>query len=113
MPAALQGKRKLKMGTYKVLDVYALMPNLEGDREAKDVLGLLMRARRGEIRLWITPVNLGEFHYGVIKTNSEEVADQQVQQPIEILLEMTEDSWGLARQAAQFKTSVPISSRES
>lgn len=96
----------------KVLDAYALMAFLADEPEAAHVRHLLLEAVRGELRLAITTVSLGEVYYSIARSDSLEVAERIVGELTALPLEIVHVDWELARQAAQIKAQTPISYAE-
>jgi predicted nucleic acid-binding protein len=93
----------------RVLDAYALMAFLEDEPGASHVRRLLLEAVKGEIRLAITTVNLGEVYYSITRSDSLEVAERIVGELTALPLEIVDVGWELARQAARIKAQTPIS----
>jgi ribonuclease VapC len=92
----------------KVLDAYALMAFLEGEPGSETVRNLLMQSVRGELRLLVTTVNLGEVYYSIARTNSLEIADRLVEKLTDMPIEIISIDWELARRAARLKAETPI-----
>jgi predicted nucleic acid-binding protein len=87
----------------RVLDAYALVAFLEGEAGATQVENLIQQALRGEVRLAMTVVNLGEVYYSVWRKKSLEVAEAILENLLGLPIEFVTVDWNLARQAAEFK----------
>ena len=87
----------------RVLDAYALVAFLEGEPGADRVENLIHLALRGEIRIEMCVINLGEVYYSTARKKTVEVADDLVNTLLGMPIEFVSVEWELARQAAQFK----------
>jgi ribonuclease VapC len=87
----------------RVLDAYALVAFLEGEAGATQVENLIQQALRGEVRLAMTVVNLGEVYYSIWRKKSLEVAETILENLLGLPIEFVTVDWNLARQAAKFK----------
>ena len=93
----------------KVLDSYALMAFFEDEPGADFVRSIILKAEEGSTNLLMSVVNLGEVWYSIARTNSEEIADQYINDVQGMAIEIVEVSWQLTRQAAAFKVKGNIS----
>jgi ribonuclease VapC len=93
----------------KVLDSYALMAFFEDEPGADFVRSIILKAEDGTTNLLMSVVNLGEVWYSIARTNSEEIADQYINDVQGMAIEIVEVSWQLTRQAAAFKVKGNIS----
>jgi predicted nucleic acid-binding protein len=59
-----------------VLDAYAVLCYLQDEAGADEVAGLLNQAKKGETRLLLTWMNLGEVYYRVCRTRGETKAQE-------------------------------------
>lgn len=87
----------------KVLDAYALMAFLEDEPGAALVENMLHRALRGEIRLEMTVVNLGEVYYNMARKKSHEEAEAALDVLLGLPVVFVPVDWTLSHLAAQFK----------
>jgi uncharacterized protein len=92
----------------KVLDAFAVMAFLESEPGAASVRQLLLQAVRGELRLLLTVVNLGEVYYSITRAASQATADETLDALVNLPLDVVDVDWELARQAAVLKSVTPI-----
>jgi predicted nucleic acid-binding protein len=87
----------------KVLDAYAIMAFFEDEPGADFVREAILKAEKGDLKLFTSVVNLGEIWYSIARTTSPKTADQYVQELQGMAIEIVNADWPLTRQAAAFK----------
>jgi len=93
----------------KVLDSHALMAFFQDEPGADFVRGLIHKAMETDTNLLMSIVNLGEVWYAIARTNSQEIADQYINEIKGMGIEIVDADWALTRQAAVFKSGGNIS----
>ncbi len=97
------------MAATKVLDSFALLTLLYDEDGAETVQELINKADEGKVNLLISTVNLGEVWYSIARRNSPEVADSTLQDLLSSGIELVDVDWGIAHQAALYKSRGNIS----
>ena len=93
-----------------VLDAWAALAFLQREgRAAVIVRRLLRRAVRGNVRLTMSVVNLGEVYYRLIQIADEQQADARLQRFRRLPIEMLPAREALTLNAARIKAVHPIS----
>lgn len=92
----------------KVLDSYAVMAFFESEPGSDAVRQLLLGAVRGELRLLMAVVNLGEVYYSIARSASQEIAEKTIGDFTDLPLGVVDVDWEFARQAALLKAQHPI-----
>ena len=87
-----------------VLDAFAIMAFLEGERGADDVRDWIQNAEKGDVKLFCSTVNLGEVWYSLAREYSPEAADRYVTEIRGMAIEIVPADWELTYQAALFKS---------
>lgn len=93
----------------KVLDTFALMAYFGDESGADFVESLLLEAQKGNIKLVMSVVNLGEVWYSIARHASVQEADAWVHNLRSWAIEMVDADWQLTRQAATYKARGGIS----
>ncbi len=96
------------MGEAWVLDSFALLALLGGEEGAEEVARLLRQAREGQIRVWMTWVNLGEMAYIVERRHGRRVLSQVLALLEDTALELVPADRELTLMAAHIKAEHPI-----
>ncbi len=91
------------MPTSAVVDSFALLAFLKQEPGYKEVAELLRQAAKGQARVGITAVNLGEVWYRLARFRSEAEADRLVADLVDLGVEVVAADWALSRQAAIYK----------
>ena len=94
-------------GAY-VLDSFALLALFRAEPGADAVARLLRRAQRGDVRLSMTVVNLGEVVYRTILEQGLARADEVLARVEELPITLVPVDWELAMAAAHIKGSYRI-----
>jgi predicted nucleic acid-binding protein len=93
-----------------VLDAWAALAFLQREGQAAVIVRrLLRRAARGNVRLSMNVVNLGEVYYRLIQIAGEEKADVRLQRFRRLPIDVLPAREGLALSAARIKAAHPIS----
>jgi predicted nucleic acid-binding protein len=93
-----------------VLDAWAALAFLQREGEAWVVVRrLLRRAVRGNVRLLMNVVNLGEVYYRLVHIAGEQRADERFQRFRRLPIEVLPAREALALNAARIKAGHPIS----
>lgn len=93
-----------------VLDAWAALAFLQREGQAATVVRrLLRRAVRGNVRLKMSAVNLGEVYYRLIQTAGAERADERLQRLRRLPIDVLSVREALALSAAKIKAAHPIS----
>lgn len=96
------------MNEVYVLDSFAILALLEGEERGKEVLDLMRRGERGEVRLMMTWVNMGEVAYIVERWRGKREV-YQVLAALEVgPVEMVEVGRELALRAGELKAKYAI-----
>jgi ribonuclease VapC len=90
------------MNTY-VLDSYALLAFFEGESGASAIRKLLLSAEKGEAKLLMSVINLGEVWYIMARASNRETAEQNIGEIRSMAIEVVDANWEVTRQAASFK----------
>jgi len=92
-----------------LLDAHAVLVYLQDEPGAERVEELLLEAERGQVRLCMQKINLGEVYYPLMRRMGQEEADRFLetfrQLPVEILDPADELIWS----ASRIKAAHPIS----
>jgi predicted nucleic acid-binding protein len=97
------------MTATKVLDAFALMAYFEDEAGAAFVENLLLEAEKGNIKLAMSVVNLGEVWYAITRNTSAQEAERQVQNILSLAIEIVDADWEMTHQAAIYKSKGGIS----
>jgi len=93
-----------------VVDAWAALAFLQREGQAAVMVRrLLRRAARGNVRLVMNVVNLGEVYYRLVQTAGQERADERLQRLRRLPVEVLPAREGLALSAAKIKAAHPIS----
>lgn len=93
----------------KILDTFALMAYFGDEAGADFVEQLLMQAQKGNLKLAMSVVNLGEVWYSIVRHASVQEADAWVHNIRSWAIEIVDADWQLTRQAATYKARGGIS----
>jgi predicted nucleic acid-binding protein len=96
--------------TTLVLDAWAVLAWLQGEEPAASRVDAVFRAARGRaVRLWMSPINLGEVYYTVARRlgpgRAEAVLRTLTSGPLRLLSLGEEDVWDAARVKAKHAVS--------
>jgi ribonuclease VapC len=91
------------MTSTKVLDTFALMAYFGDEAGAAFVENLLLESGKGNIKLAISVVNLGEVWYSIVRNASVQEAETYVQNLRSWAIEVVDADWQLTHQAAIYK----------
>ena len=98
------------MSSPKVLDAWILMAWLKDQPPAADTMeGLWQAASRGDCRLIVNVVNLGEVYYLTAKAKDVETAETVLEEILSFPLEVWSVPDSLVFEAARLKARFPIS----
>jgi ribonuclease VapC len=92
-----------------VLDAFALLAYLRGEPGAERVRDLLLRARSGEARLYLSLVNYGEVLYISERQGGRPAAEEAIRIIDHLPLEIVPADRDLTFAAAHLKARYPIS----
>jgi uncharacterized protein len=93
-----------------VLDAWAALAFLQGEGQASlMVRRLLRRAVRGNVRLLMNVVNLGEVYYRLVQTSGQQRADERLQRFRRLPIDVVPAREALALSAARIKAAHSIS----
>ncbi len=92
-----------------VLDSWAWMALVMGERAGAEVQRLLSNAASSSRAVSMTTVNLGEVWYSVARRKSPQAADAAVELVAFAGVQVVPADWALASQAARFKSKHRIS----
>jgi len=99
---------------YFVLDSFALIGYLENERFAQEIENVLIQAKRGQVKLFLHFIHLGEIYYITLRERGQELADLVYLRikslPIELVERISEK---LLLTSAALKASYPISYADS
>ncbi len=93
-----------KMPAAKILDAFALIAYFEDEPGASFVESILLDAEKGNIKLAMSVVNLGEIWYSIARSTSAGQADAFVQNIHGLSIEIVDADWHITRQAAIYKS---------
>ncbi len=93
----------------KILDTFALMAYFGDEAGADFVEQLLMQAQKGNLKLAMSVVNLGEVWYSIVRHASVQEADAWVHNLRSWAIEIVDADWQLTQQAATYKARGGIS----
>lgn len=95
----------------KVLDSWALMSFFNDEPSAGEVEKLLVKASEDKLKLLLSVVNWGEIYYSVMRTNSQDLAEQKAREIAALPIELVPlaGDLELVRQAAIFKATKKMS----
>jgi uncharacterized protein len=98
------------MSSVIVLDAWAALAFLQREGQAAVMVRrLLRRAVRGNIRLLMNAVNLGEVYYRLVQIAGEQTADERLQLLRRLPIEILPVRESLALTAARIKAVHPLS----
>ena len=97
------------MSQIYVLDAFALLAYLRGEPGAERVRDLLLRARSGEARLYLSLVNYGEVLYISERQGGRPAAEEAIRIIDHLPLEIVPADRDLTFAAAHLKARYPIS----
>lgn len=87
-----------------VLDSWAIMSYLGGEPSAEKVADIMADAHEEDIPLFMTVVNAGEVWYILAREVSVAEADSSIRQLRQLGISFVDADWGLAHEAASFKS---------
>lgn len=87
-----------------VLDSWAVMSYLGGEPSAERVADIMADAHEEDIPLLMTVVNAGEVWYILAREVSVAEADSSIRQLRQLGIDFIDADWGLAHEAAGFKS---------
>jgi ribonuclease VapC len=89
----------------RVLDSWALMAFFEDEPSGEEVERMLLQAEAGKHKLLLSAVNWGEIYYSVMRTASQETAEEKAREIVGMAIEIVpvKEDLELVRQAAIFK----------
>ncbi len=97
------------MTTSLVLDTFALMAYFEDEAGASFVENILLETEKGNIKLAMSVVNLGEVWYSIARNTSAQEAENYVHNIRSLAIEIVGADWEMTRQAAIYKSKGGIS----
>lgn len=93
-----------------VLDAWAVLAFLQREGQASVIVRrLLRRAARGNVRLTMNVINLGEVYYRLIQIAGQDEADARLRRIRRLPIDVVPAREGLALSAARIKAAHPIS----
>lgn len=92
-----------------VFDAWAIMSYLGGEPSAEKVADIMADAHEEDIPLLMTVVNAGEVWYILAREVSVAEADSSIRQLRQLGISLVEADWGLAHEAAGFKSKYKMS----
>jgi predicted nucleic acid-binding protein len=92
----------------KLLDSYAILLWIQDEPGAQVIEDLLLSARKGEIALAVSEINLGEVYYKCIRRTGKNRAIEILEQFSLLPIEIVPVDWNLIRKASEIKAEIPI-----
>ena len=93
-----------RKGKAIVLDSWAILAYLEDEAPGEKVGNLISDAHDDEIPLFMSVLNVGEVWYIIARETSPLDADRSVTQLRQLGIRFVEADWGLAYEAAKYKS---------
>jgi ribonuclease VapC len=93
----------------KIFDSFAMLAFFRDEAGSQYIEDLLMQAQEGKISLVMCVVNVGEVFYSAMRTDSQDSAEQFIEEIQSMPIEIVEVDWELTRQAAIYKSKGNIS----
>lgn len=91
-----------------VLDSYALLSYLQKEEGSEEVRNLLIKTRKGEAKLFISAINVGEVVYITERSSGLPAVHAVLTLLQELPLEIVDADMEAVLQAAPFKASLPV-----
>jgi predicted nucleic acid-binding protein len=92
----------------KLLDSYAILVWIQDEPGAQVIEDLLLSARKGQINLVVSEINLGEVYYRCIRRIGKNRAIEIIEQFSLLPIEIVPVDWDLIRKASEIKAEIPI-----
>jgi uncharacterized protein len=86
-----------------VLDSWAIMSYLQGERSAERVADIIADAHEDNVPLLMSAVNAGEVWYIIARRASEADADNSIRELKQLGIKLVDADWDLAHEAGRFK----------
>ncbi|MEW6188518.1 MAG: type II toxin-antitoxin system VapC family toxin [Actinomycetota bacterium] len=103
----MNNQEEIKEEIY-ILDSFALLAHLERTNGWQKVLELLERAANGELKLYMSLVNLGEVYYILKRERGLKEAENMVLDVDQLPIKKLDADWERIKSAASIKADYPI-----
>lgn len=92
-----------------LFDSYAILKFYQDEDGADKVEELLIASRRGDLKAFMSEINLGEVHYMTIRSLGLESAEEYLEQFFELPIQVVAPSWDIILSASEIKAEYAIS----
>ena len=92
----------------KLLDSYAILLWIQNEPGAQIIEELLLSAKKGQINLAVSEINLGEVYYKCIRRTGKNHAVEILEQFSLLPVEIVPVDWNLICKASELKADIPI-----
>jgi len=92
-----------------LFDSYAILKFYQDEDGADKVEELLIASRRGDLKAFMSEINLGEVHYMTIRRLGLESAKEYLEQFFELSIQVVAPSWDIILSASEIKAEYAIS----
>ena len=92
----------------KLLDSYAILLWIQNEPGAQIIEELLLSAKKGQINLAVSEINLGEVYYKCIRRTGKNRAIEILEQFSLLPVEIVPVDWNLICKASELKADIPI-----
>jgi len=92
----------------KLLDSYAILLWIQNEPGAQIIEELLLSAKKGQINLAVSEINLGEVYYKCIRRTGKNRAVEILEQFSLLPVEIVPVDWNLICKASELKADIPI-----
>ena len=92
----------------KLLDSYAILVWIQDEPGAQAVEDLLLSARKGQLHLVVSELNLGEVYYKCIRRAGKISASEIIERFCLLPVEIVPVDWDIIRKASEVKADIPI-----
>lgn len=92
-----------------LFDSYAILKFYQDEDGADKVEELLVASRRGDLKAFMSEINLGEVHYMTIRRLGLESAEEYLEQFFELPIQVVAPSWDIILSASEIKAEYAIS----
>lgn len=92
-----------------LFDSYAILSFYQDEKGSDEVERLLVSSRKGDLRAFISEINLGEIHYKTIRRVGLEAARRQLEQFPELSVHVIHPSSDIILSASEIKAEYAVS----
>lgn len=92
-----------------LFDSYAILKFYQDEDGADKVEELLVASRRGDLKAFMSEINLGEVHYMTIRRLGLESGEEYLEQFFELPIQVVAPSWDIILSASEIKAEYAIS----